>query len=145
MVTASFCFFRASFSSLTLLNFSMLAKKSSPLFRVMNNLAFLLSPLLPWTEMVLVLISRNVAYWFLHTSNVISQWYLPYEVLCSDNWDGDSVAESVELNGLVLLKVLLTKEHVEVGVLLSGHIDLVGLGVWVWCVLLFLCHFCLYY
>jgi len=61
-------FFSASFSfsSLILVNFFMFSSKSGPLYKVMNSLAFLLlSPLDPWTVMVLVLISLKVAYLFL--------------------------------------------------------------------------------
>jgi len=46
----------------------MFSSKSGPLYKVMNSLAFLLlSPLDPWTVMVLVLISLKVAYLFLRT------------------------------------------------------------------------------
>ena len=50
-----------SFSSLISLNFFMFSKNSGLLCKVMKSFAFLLSPLDPYTVMVLVLISLNVA------------------------------------------------------------------------------------
>lgn len=52
---------RASFSSLILLNLAMFSLKLGLFKRVMKSLAFLLSPLLPLTETVLVSILLKLA------------------------------------------------------------------------------------
>ena len=52
---------------------------------------------------------------------------LPDKVLGGDDAGGDSVAQSVQLDSLVGLEVLLAEEHVKVGVLLDGDVDLVRL------------------
>lgn len=44
---------------------------------------------------------------------------LPNQVLSSDNAGGDGVAKGVQLDLLVTLKVLLSKENVEVGSFLN--------------------------
>ncbi len=51
---------------------------------------------------------------------------LPDKVLRSNDAGGDCVAEGVQLNSLVRLKVFLAEEDVEIGVLLDRHVDLVG-------------------
>ena len=52
--------------------------------------------------------------------------YLPDEVFRGDDAGGDCVAEGVQLDSLVSLKVLLAEEDVEIWVLLDRHVDLVG-------------------
>ena len=64
--TGAFLAASLSFSSLISLNFLMFSKKSGPLCKVMKSFAFLLSPLVPFTVMVFVLISLNVAQLFLY-------------------------------------------------------------------------------
>lgn len=44
---------------------------------------------------------------------------LPDEVLGSDDTGGDSVAKGVQLDCLVCLKIFLSEENVEIGVLLD--------------------------
>jgi len=61
---------------------------------------------------------------------------VPDQVFSSDHACGNSVAKCMELNCLVRLKVLFTKEYIEIGVLLDRYINLVGvLGTksWVSC------------
>lgn len=51
---------------------------------------------------------------------------VPDEVLWGNDAGGDCVAKGMQLNSLMRLQVLLTKEYVEIGVLLDWHVDLVG-------------------
>ena len=51
--------------------------------------------------------------------------HLPNKVLRSDDAGGNGVSESVELNRLVSLKILLSEENVEVWVLFHGDVNLV--------------------
>jgi len=61
--------------------------------------------------------------WFAHND---SDDCLPNEVLRGNDTGGDSVSESVQLDGLVSFQVLFAQEDVEVGLLLDRDIDLVG-------------------
>ena len=53
--------------------------------------------------------------------------YLPDEILSRLNGDRDGVAESLELDPVVLLEELLAEENVEARVSLVGNVDDVGI------------------
>ena len=87
----------------------------------MKSLAFLLSPLEPWTAIVFVLISLKVAYSFLKIRNLVKgakrKGYLPYKIFRSNDTGGNGVSKCVELDGIVSLEILFTEENVEVWIL----------------------------
>ena len=58
-------------------------------------------------------------------SQIKSSLYLPNKVLRGDHTGWYCIPKSVELNGLMRLKVLFAKENVEIGILFDWHIDLI--------------------
>lgn len=58
-------------------------------------------------------------------SQIKSSLYLPNKVLRGDHTGWYCIPKSVELNGLMCLKVFFAKENVEIGILFDWHIDLI--------------------
>jgi hypothetical protein len=63
----------------------------------------------------------------MHDTDLGSTSYLPDQVFSSDHACGNSIAEGVELDCLMCLQVFLSKEYIEIGVLLDRYINLVGI------------------